>query len=105
MTLPYQREQYIPLRVCDTSGELDGAISAMYELCRHAALAEVEKRYTCWLMKLKTRRRVSASSMFSYPATDTIKYISMKLGKRTGNLTRLMKVKDMMLEEARKKAS
>jgi len=33
--------------------------------------------------------------------TETIKYISMKLDENErGNITRLMKVKDMMLEQA-----
>ena len=35
--------------------------------------------------------------------TETIKYINMKLDENErGNLTRLMKVKDMMIEQTRK---
>jgi V/A-type H+-transporting ATPase subunit D len=98
-----------PYGFADTSGELDGAISAMYEaLPDMLALAEVEKAVHLLADEIeKTRRRVNALEHVLIPQlTDTIKYISMKLEENErGNLTRLMKVKDMMLEEARKKAS
>ena len=70
-------------------------------------LAEVEK--SCQLMSAeieKTRRRVNALEHVMIPQyEETIKYISMKLDENERSSTiRLMKVKNMMLEEARRKA-
>ena len=50
----------------------------------------------------KTRRRVNALEHVLIPNyQDTIRYIRMKLDENErANTTRLMKVKDMMLEEA-----
>ena len=50
----------------------------------------------------KTRRRVNALEYVMIPQLqETIRYITMKLDENErGNLTRLMKVKDMMLQEA-----
>ena len=52
----------------------------------------------------KTRRRVNALEHVLIPQfRDTIRFITMKLEENErGNITRLMKVKDMMLAEARK---
>ncbi len=66
-------------------------------------LAEVEK--SCQLMAAeieKTRRRVNALEYVMIPdLQDTIKFITMKLDENErSNQIRLMKVKDMMLEEA-----
>ena len=66
-------------------------------------LAEVEK--SCQLMAAeieKTRRRVNALEHVLIPQyEETIKYIRMKLDENDrSTTTRLMKVKDMMLEEA-----
>lgn len=65
-------------------------------------LAESEK--ACQLMSAeieKTRRRVNALEHVIIPeAQENIKYISMKLGENErSSQIRLMKVKDMMLEE------
>ena len=50
----------------------------------------------------RTRRRVNALEHVLIPQyRDTIRYITMKLDENErGNITRLMKVKDMMLAEA-----
>ena len=66
-------------------------------------LAEKEK--ACQLMAAeieKTRRRVNALEHVIIPeAQDNIKYITMKLEETArDNTTRLMKVKEMVLEDA-----
>ena len=68
-------------------------------------LAEVEK--SCQLMAAeieKTRRRVNALEHVIIPeAQNNIKYITMKLDENERSTQiRLMKVKDMMLEDAHK---
>ena len=49
----------------------------------------------------KTRRRVNALEYVMIPQfQETIRYITMKLDENErGNLTRLMKVKDMMVQQ------
>lgn len=85
-----------------TSGELDGAIEKLYSIFpKLLELAEVEK--SCQLMAdeiEKTRRRVNALEYMTIPQLEeTIKYIKMKLDENErGNLTRLMKVKAIMME-------
>ena len=67
-------------------------------------LAEVEKRSQMLAEEIeKTRRRVNALEYTMIPQlTATIKVITMKLGENErGNLTRLMKVKDMMVAKQR----
>ena len=67
-------------------------------------LAELEKSAQLLSDEIeKTRRRVNALEYVLIPnLEDTIKYIIMKLDENErGNLTRLMKVKDMMLEQVR----
>ena len=68
-------------------------------------LAEIEK--SCQLMAAeieKTRRRVNALEHVIIPETqEGIRYITMKLDENERSTqVRLMKVKDMMLEEAHK---
>lgn len=88
-----------------TSGDLDGAVKSLADLLPDLLrLAEVEK--SCQLMAAeieKTRRRVNALEHVMIPdAQAKIKYISMKLDENERSTQiRLMKVKDMMLEEAR----
>lgn len=87
-----------------TSGDLDDAVWALENILDDMIrLAEVEK--ACQLMSTeieKTRRRVNALEHVIIPeAQKNIKYISMKLDENErSSQVRLMKVKDMMLEEA-----
>ena len=87
-----------------TSGDLDEAISLYSSLTKDLIrLAEVEK--TCQLLSAEiesTRRRVNAlEHVLITDYEDTIKYITVKLEENERrNITRLMKVKDMMLEKA-----
>lgn len=87
-----------------TSGDLDDAVWSLENILDDMIrLAEVEK--ACQLMSTeieKTRRRVNALEHVIIPETQkNIKYISMKLDENErSSQVRLMKVKDMMLEEA-----
>ncbi len=88
----------------ETSGELDIAVKALSDIMpKMIRLAEIEK--SCQLMAdeiEKTRRRVNALEHVMIPRyEETIKYISMKLDENErSTTTRLMKVKDMMLNQA-----
>lgn len=94
-----------PYGFASTSGELDGAIGTLSEVLPYMLeLAQMEKSAQLLADEIeKTRRRVNALEYVLIPQlTETIKYITMKLDENErGNLTRLMKVKDMMLEQAR----
>lgn len=89
-----------------TSSDLDGAVKSLADILPDMLrLAEVEK--ACQLMAAeieKTRRRVNALEHVIIPeAQENIKYITMKLDENErSSQIRLMKVKDMMLEEAHK---
>ena len=89
-----------------TSGDLDGAVTSLSEVFPDMLkLAEVEK--SCQLMAAeieKTRRRVNALEHVIIPETqEGIRYITMKLDENERSTqVRLMKVKDMMLEDAHK---
>lgn len=86
--------------LAETSAQLDGAIESLSDLLpKLIKLAEVEK--TCDLLAdeiEKTRRRVNALEYVMIPQfQETIRFITMKLDENErGNLTRLMKVKDMI---------
>ena len=88
-----------------TSFELDDAVTKVSMLLpKLLKLAEVEKSTQRMAVELeKTRRRVNALEHVLIPRyTDTIKFITMKLEESDrSSRTRLMKVKDMMLAEAR----
>lgn len=84
-----------------TSGELDKAISIMSRILpKMLRLSEIEK--ACQLMAdeiEKTRRRVNALEFVMIPSLEeTIKYITMKLDENErANITRLMKIKEMVM--------
>lgn len=87
-----------------TSSDLDGAVKSIADILPDMLrLAECEK--SCQLMATeieKTRRRVNALEHVMIPQTqESIRYITMKLDEaERSTQTRLMKVKDMMLEQA-----
>ena len=87
-----------------TARDLDDAVYSLSNVFSDMIkLAEIEK--SCQLMASeieKTRRRVNALEHVIIPqALDNIKYITMKLDENERSTQiRLMKVKDMMLEEA-----
>lgn len=87
-----------------TSGDLDMAVKSLSDVLPDMLrLAEVEK--SCQLMAAeieKTRRRVNALEHVMIPEMqENIRYITMKLDENERSTQiRLMKVKDMMLEQA-----
>ena len=87
-----------------TSFELDDAVMALNRVLPDLILlAQYEK--SCELMSAeieKTRRRVNSLEHVMIPRyQETIKYISMKLEENDrSSRTRLMKVKDMLLDKA-----
>jgi V-type ATPase, D subunit len=87
-----------------TSSDLDGAIKSLADI-RDDMILLAEKEKACKLMAAeieKTRRRVNALEHVIIPeAQKNIKYISMKLEETAReNTIRLIKVKDMVLEDA-----
>ena len=93
-----------PYGFAQTSGELDAALETLERVFRDMLeLAEVEKSMQLLAQEIeKTRRRVNALEYVVIPETQqNIRYISMKLDENErGNTTRLMKVKDMVLQDA-----
>ena len=87
-----------------TSRDLDGAVQSLSDIFP-AMLQLAEREKACQLMAAeieKTRRRVNALEHVVIPRLqENIKYISMKLDENERSTQiRLMKVKDMMLQEA-----
>ncbi len=92
-----------PYGLAYTSGDLDGAVKELSEILPDLLkLAQTEKTAQLLASEIeKTRRRVNALEYVMIPQLqETIKYITMKLdeSERSG-LARLMKVKDMMIQE------
>ena len=91
-----------------TSNDLDDAVKSLADILPEMLkLSETEK--ACQLMAAeieKTRRRVNALEHIVIPQTEqNIRYITMKLDENERSTQiRLMKVKDMMLEEVREKS-
>ena len=96
--------EIFPYGFAQTSGELDTALESLSAAFKDMLeLAEVEKTMQLLAQDIeKTRRRVNALEYVMLPDLQkNIRYISMKLEENErGNITRLMKVKDMILQQA-----
>lgn len=92
--------QGLPYGLAQTSGELDQAILSLTDTFPTlVGLAEVEKTVELVAAEIeKTRRRVNALEYVLIPQLqEKVRYITMKLDENErGNLTRLMKVKDIV---------
>ncbi len=93
-----------PYGFAQTSGELDLAMEKLSQVFEDMLeLAQVEKSMQLMAEEIeKTRRRVNALEYVMIPEMqENIKYISMKLEENDQSTkVRLMKVKDMVLEQA-----
>ncbi|MGI6212012.1 MAG: V-type ATP synthase subunit D [Anaerovoracaceae bacterium] len=102
-TTQVEKGNVLPYGFARTSGELDGAIEAVSDVFpKLLDLAAREKETQLLAAELeKTRRRVNALEYVMIPRLEnTIRYIQMKLDENErANQTRLMKVKDMVLED------
>ncbi|MDD2458288.1 MAG: V-type ATP synthase subunit D [Eubacteriales bacterium] len=98
----------LPYGMASTAGELDQAILALHEAFPvMLELAEVEKSAQLLADEIeKTRRRVNSLEYILIPELiSQIRSITMKMDENErGNLTRLMKVKDMIVKQAIEKA-
>ena len=99
-----QEGDIYPYGFAFTSFELDGAIEQLEAILPALIqLAESEKSIELMAAEIeKTRRRVNALEHIMIPQLEeTIHFITMKLEENErSNRTRLMKVKDLMLEKA-----
>lgn len=97
-------ESSLPYGFAQTSGELDDALTKLYEVFEDMLkLAEVEKTMQLLAEDIeKTRRRVNALEYVMIPELqENIRYITMKLAENESSTkVRLMKVKDMVLQDA-----
>ncbi len=97
-------EDIYPYGYAQTSGELDEALEALSLVFRDMlALAQAEKAMQLMAAEIeRTRRRVNALEYVMIPQMEeTIRYITMKLEENErSTTTRLMKVKDQILQEA-----
>ena len=93
-----------PYGFAQTSGELDDALEKMAKVFEDMLeLAQVEKTMQLLAEEIeKTRRRVNALEYVMIPDLQkNIKYISMKLEENENSTkVRLMKVKEMVLQDA-----
>lgn len=94
----------LPYGLAQTSGELDDALTKLYAVFEDMLeLAEVEKTMQLLAEDIeKTRRRVNALEYVMIPELqENIRYITMKLAENESSTkVRLMKVKDMVLQDA-----
>ena len=93
-----------PYGLAQTSGELDDAMTALSGVFEDMLeLAQVEKTMQLMAQEIeKTRRRVNALEYVMIPDLQAdIKYITMKLEENENSTkVRLMKVKEMVLQDA-----
>ena len=93
-----------PYGFAATSGELDTAVDALAHVLQDMLrLAQIEKTSQLLAEEIeKTRRRVNALEYVKIPQMqEAIKYISMKLEENDRSTkVRLMKVKEMVLQDA-----
>ena len=93
-----------PYGLAQTSGELDDAMTARSGVFEDMLeLAQVEKSMQLMAQEIeKTRRRVNALEYVMIPELQAdIKYITMKLEENENSTkVRLMKVKEMVLQDA-----
>ena len=93
-----------PYGLAQTSGELDDALDKLARVFEDMLeLAQVEKTMQLLAEEIeKTRRRVNALEYVMIPELEgNIKYISMKLEENeNATKVRLLKVKEMVLQEA-----
>lgn len=91
-----------------TTSELDKAIESFSEVAENLLeLAQNEKAIELISAEIeKTRRRVNAIENVTIPNyIDTIKYIQLKLSEdERASTSRLMKIKDMLMEAKKKEA-
>lgn len=94
----------LPCGMPQTSAALDLALEKMAQaLPVLLALAQAEKAVQCMALELETtRRRVNALEYILIPELEeNIRRIGMKLEEtERGNIVRLMKVKDLVLQDA-----
>ena len=107
LTSPFELSglaENLPYGLASVAGELDQAVNALGQaLPVMLELAEVEKTAQLLADEIeKTRRRVNSLEYVLIPELqESIRSITMKMDENErGNLTRLMKVKDMILEQA-----
>ena len=98
-----------PYGFAQTSGELDDALEQMAKVFEDMLqLAQVEKTMQLLAEEIeKTRRRVNALEYVMIPELEeNIRYITMKLeDNENATKVRLLKVKEMVLENAHKYSS
>ena len=111
LTSPFDlsgRAENLPYGMAFVAGELDQAVIALNQaLPVMLELAEVEKTAQLLADEIaKTRRRVNSLEYILIPELiDSIRSIAMKMDENErSNLTRLMKVKDMIVRQAIEKA-
>jgi len=98
------KSNLFPYGFFNTSDETDRSILQLYKILPSLLeLAEVEKTANLMADEIeKTRRRVNALEHMTIPQLEeTITYIKMKLDENErGNLTRLMKIKEIIGKDA-----